>query len=42
MVNSYSEDQSMHTFLDNVQQRGICYSQIAMHQEEFEERRKNC
>ena len=30
--NTYSEDQLMHTFLDNFRQGGKCSSQIANHQ----------
>ena len=33
--NSYSEDQLMHTFLDNFQQGGKYPAQIASHQEEL-------
>ena len=33
--NSYSEDQLMHTFLDNFHQGGIYSAQIASHQAEF-------
>ena len=33
--NSYSEDQLMHTFLDNSQQGGKYLSQIAIHQEQL-------
>ena len=33
--NSYSEDQMMHTFLDNFQQRGKYSAQIAIHQAEL-------
>ena len=33
--NSYSEDQLMHTFLDNFQQGGKYLSQIAIHQEQL-------
>ena len=33
--NNYSEDQLMHTFLDNFHQGGKYYDQIAIHQEEL-------
>ena len=33
--NSYSEDQLMHTFLDNFHQGGIYSDQMASHQEEL-------
>ena len=33
--NNYSEDQLMHTFLDNFHQGGKYYDQIASHQEEL-------
>ena len=32
VVNSYSEDQLMHTILDNFHQGGKYYAQIASHQ----------
>ena len=33
--NTYSEDQLMHTFLDNFHQGGKCPAQIAFHQAEL-------
>ena len=33
--NSYSEDQLMHTFLDNFHQAGKYFAQIASHQAEL-------
>ena len=38
--NTYSEDQLMHTFLDNFHQSGKSSARIASHQTEF--RRKDC
>ena len=38
--NSYSEDQLMHTFLDNFQQGGKYSSQIASHQAELRREEK--
>ena len=38
--NSYSEDQLMHTFLDNFHQGGKYYAQIAIHQEELRREEK--
>ena len=35
VVNSYSEDQIMHTFLDNFHQGGKYSAQIASHQAEL-------
>ena len=37
---SYSEDQIMHTFLDNFQQGGKYAAQIASHQAEFRREEK--
>ena len=39
--NSYSEDQLMHTFLDNFHQGGKYSAQIASHQEELRREEKN-
>ena len=38
--NSYSEDQLMHTFLDNFQQGGKYSAQMASHQAEFRREEK--
>ena len=38
--NSYSEDQIMHTFLDNFQQRGKYPAQLASHQAELRREEK--
>ena len=38
--NFYSEDQIMHTFLDNFHQGGKCSSQIASHQAELRREEK--
>ena len=37
---SYSEDQMMHTFLDNFHQGGRYYDQIAIHHEELRREEK--
>ena len=39
VVNSSSEDQIMHTFLDNFQQSGKYSDQLASHQAELRERK---
>ena len=40
VVNSYSEDQIMHTFLDNFQQSGKYSAQLASHQAELRREEK--
>ena len=40
VVNSYSEDQIMHTFLDNFHQSGKYSAQIASHQAEMRREEK--
>ena len=39
--NSYSEDQIMHTFLDNFHQSGNCSAQLASHQAELRKEESN-
>ena len=40
VVNSYSEDQMMHTFMDNFHQGGRYSAQIASHQADFKKERE--